>query len=136
MKLAQNSMLGGAPSRLGRMANKRRICYSLAVKRCRVSFQNGDVEHAVEVEACSVYDAVGLAMLKFQRAEFIGFWPTGTYVFNVETRETVESKHVVSYHAFDAWMKRVDGNTQKERETREKLKRLFAMPPSGAKRPA
>ncbi len=44
--------------------------YSMGLSRCRVSFQNLDgIEHAVEVEAESLYEAVALAVAEFRDSE-------------------------------------------------------------------
>src|SRR5580698_4138518 len=59
------------------------------VKRCRVSFVDGDgVEHAVELDARSLYEAVGLAIDRFRRCEHVTYGPQGMHEFIVESRET------------------------------------------------
>jgi hypothetical protein len=48
--------------------------YSAQVKRCRVAFRDSDgVEHAVEVAAGTLYEAVGLAIDRFRRCEHVPY---------------------------------------------------------------
>jgi hypothetical protein len=59
------------------------------VKRCRVAFRDSDgVEHAVEVEARTLYEAVGLAIDRFRRCEHVPYEPKGMHEFIVESRES------------------------------------------------
>jgi len=58
------------------------------VKQCRVSFRDADgIEHAVEVEARTLYEAVGLAIDRFRRCEHVKYDPQGLHEFTVEPRE-------------------------------------------------
>jgi len=58
------------------------------VKQCRVAFRDSDgVEHTVEVEAPTLYEAVGLAIDRFRRCEHAKYEPKGMLEFIVESRE-------------------------------------------------
>ena len=51
----------------------------LGVKQCRVSFQDSEgVEHAVEVEARTLYEA-GLVIDRFRRCEHVQYEPEGGF---------------------------------------------------------
>jgi hypothetical protein len=55
------------------------------VKRCRVSFRDSDgVEHAVELDAGTLYEAVGLAIDRFRRCEHVAYDPEGMHEFTVK----------------------------------------------------
>ena len=57
-------------------------------ERCRVAFRDScGVEHAVEVEARTLYEAVGLAIDRFRRCEHVKYDPQGLHEFTVESRE-------------------------------------------------
>ena len=76
----------------------------MAVMRCRVSFiDSGGTEHAVEVEAETLYDAVGLAIARFEAApsDVLGTSPRGP--FRVEVRQPTAT-HTVQYTAFAKWL--------------------------------
>jgi hypothetical protein len=46
------------------------------VKRCRVSFVDNDgLEHAVEPDTRSLYEAVGLAIDRFRQCEYVSYDP-------------------------------------------------------------
>ena len=48
------------------------------MKRCRVSFRDSDgIEHAVELDARTLYEAVGLAIERFRRCEHVKYDPKG-----------------------------------------------------------
>jgi hypothetical protein len=58
------------------------------VKQCRVSFKDSEgVEHAVEVEARTLYEAVGLAINRFRSCEHVKYEPEGLHEFTVELQE-------------------------------------------------
>ena len=85
-------------------AKRWRIWYLTRVKRCRVSFIDYEgVSHAVEVDANSLYEAVGLAIARFGCAEFVRYAPGGEFL--VEAREP-SSEHRVTLKQFENWMKR------------------------------
>lgn len=76
------------------------------VKRCRVSSRDGDgIEHAVELEASSLYEAVGLAIDRFRRCEHVKYEPQGFHEFIIEPRE-LSSEHRVTRKTFDEWLRR------------------------------
>jgi len=93
-----------------REANKKRICYPARVKQCRVAFKDAEgVEHAVEVEARTLYEAVGLAIDRFRRCEHVKYEPKGLHEFIVESREP-STEHRLTRNMFDAWLGRPGGS--------------------------
>jgi len=55
---------------------------------CRVSYRDSEgIEHTVELEASSLYEAVGLAIERFRHCEHVLYEPNGLYEFVVEPRE-------------------------------------------------
>jgi hypothetical protein len=76
------------------------------VKQCRVSFRDADgIEHAVELEARTLYEAVGLAIDRFRRCEHVKYEPKGLHEFTVEPRDPT-SQHRLTRRMFDAWLRR------------------------------
>jgi hypothetical protein len=60
----------------------------LRVEQCRVSFRDADgIEHAFEVDARTLYQAVGLAIDRFRRYEHVKYEPQALHEFTVEPRE-------------------------------------------------
>ena len=50
------------------------------MKRCRVAFVDSDgIEHAVELDARTLYEAVGLAIDRFRRCEHVSYDPNGMH---------------------------------------------------------
>jgi hypothetical protein len=78
--------------------------------------------HSVEVEARSLYEAVGLAIYRFRQCEFLPYQP-GLHEFVVEAREP-SSQHRVSRKAFEDWLNRPAG-TPREMAQRFDLKKLL-----------
>jgi hypothetical protein len=82
----------------------------LGVKQCRVSFRDADgIEHAVEVEARTLYEAVGLAIDRFRRCEHVRYQPRGLHEFTVEPREPGAQRRLTR-KMFDAWLRRSAGS--------------------------
>jgi hypothetical protein len=80
------------------------------VKQCRVSFKDSEgVEHAVEVEARTLYEAVGLAIDRFRRCEHVPYEPKGLHEFTVEPREP-GAQHRLTRKMFDTWLRRPGGS--------------------------
>ena len=77
---------------------------------CRVSFKDSDgVEHAVELEAKTLYEAVGLAIERFRRCEHVGYDLKGLHEFIVESREP-GTQHRLTRNTFDKWLQRPGGS--------------------------
>jgi hypothetical protein len=69
------------------------------VKRCRGAFRDSDgVEHAIEVEARTLYEAVGLAIDRFRRCEHVPYDPKGMHEFIVESREPSTEHRLTRKH--------------------------------------
>jgi hypothetical protein len=80
------------------------------VKRCRVAFQDSDgIEHAVEVEARTLYEAVGLAIDRFRRCEQVKYEPKGLHEFVVQSRDP-GTEHRLTRKTFDTWLSRPGGS--------------------------
>jgi hypothetical protein len=80
------------------------------VKQCRVSFRDSDgIEHAVELDARTLYEAVGLAIDRFRRCEHVAYDPKGMQEFTVESREP-STQHRLTRNMFDAWLRRPGGS--------------------------
>ena len=96
------------------------------MKRCRVSFRDSDgVEHAVELEARTLYEAVGLAIERFRRCEHVNYDPTGLHEFIVESREP-STQHRLTRNIFDAWLRR-PGGSPADVALRTRLKELLGI---------
>ena len=79
------------------------------VKIARVSYTDVQgVEHAVTVEARSLYHAVGVALARFKSAVPAGA-PGALTKFTVEPRE-VSVQHTVTRKQFDEWLARPNGS--------------------------
>jgi hypothetical protein len=80
------------------------------VKLCRVSFKDSEgIEHAVELEAKTLYEAVGLAIDRFRRCEHVSYDPKGLHEFIVESREP-GTQHRLTRNTFDKWLRRPGGS--------------------------
>ena len=91
------------------------------MKACRVSFTDGDrIKHTVEVEAESLFEAVGLAIGRFQRSEHVGYDPPGYVEFTVEAREP-STEHRVTRMQFNEWLNR-QGRSPREVTLRNKIR--------------
>jgi hypothetical protein len=87
----------------------------------KVSFtDSAGTEHAVEVEAGSLYDAVGLAIARFHGAQKEMLCVEPRCRFTVEMRQPTTT-HAVEYAAFAKWMNERYGSAR-ERAVRAKLK--------------
>lgn len=74
------------------------------MKQCRVSFRDSEgIEHAVELEARTLYEAVGLAIDRFRRCEHVGYDPKGLHEFVVEPHEP-GTQHRLTRNMFDRWL--------------------------------
>ena len=67
------------------------------------------VEHAVELDARTLYEAVGLAINRFRRCEHVQYDPKGLHEFTVESREP-GTEHRLTRNMFDAWLRRPGGS--------------------------
>jgi hypothetical protein len=80
------------------------------VKLCRVSFKDSEgIEHAVKLEAKTLYEAVGLEIDRFRRCEHVGYDPKGLHEFIVESREP-GTQHRLTRNMFDKWLRRSGGS--------------------------
>lgn len=80
------------------------------VKRCRVSYTDSEgIEHAVELDAGSLYEAVGFAIHRFRQCEQVKYEPKGFHEFIVEPREP-KVQHRLTRKVFDDWLRRPGGS--------------------------
>jgi hypothetical protein len=106
------------------------------VKIARVSYTDlAGIEHAVTVEARSLYHAVGIAIARFRSSEAAGE-PGSLTKFTVEPRE-VSVQHTVTRKQFDEWLARPSGSPA-ETAQRNDLRVLLEAsedPPESRRRP-
>ena len=89
---------------------KAKFAILLRVNQCRVSFRDSEgIEHAVDLEARTLYEAVGLAIERFRRCEHVKYDPKGLHEFVVESREP-GTQHRLTRNMFDAWLRRPGGS--------------------------
>lgn len=89
-----------------------------------MSFSDSEgIEHAVELEARTLYEAVGLAIERFRRCEHVKYDPKGLHEFIVEPREP-GTQHRVTRNTFDAWIRR-PGGSPSDVALKTKLKALL-----------
>jgi len=97
------------------------------MKQCRVSFRDADgIEHAVEVDASTLYEAVGLAIDRFRRCEHVKYEPEGLHEFTVEPREP-GTQHRLTRKTFDAWLRR-SAASPADMVLKSKLKAILGEP--------
>jgi hypothetical protein len=100
----------------------------MPVMRCRVSFIDSEgTEHAVEVEAETLYDAVGLAIARFHAAPSDMLCTTPRSRFTVEVCQPTTT-HTVQYVAFAKWMNEPFGHPR-DLAIRAKLRELLKYRP-------
>ena len=80
----------------------------------------------MELEASSLYEAVGLAIFRFRRCEHVLHEPRGLYEFIVEPRE-LTTQHRLTRRMFDEWLRRPGGAPAVVLKTR--LKALLGVSP-------
>ena len=89
-----------------------------------MSFKDADgIEHAVEVEARTLYEAGGLAINLFRSCEHVKYEPQGLHEFTVEPREP-GSQHRLTRNTFDAWLRR-PARSPAEMALKAKLKEML-----------
>jgi hypothetical protein len=88
------------------------------------SFVDSDgVEHAVELDARSLYEAVGLAIDRFCHCEQVPNVPQGMHEFIVESREP-STQHRLRRNMFDGWLRR-PGRSPADVVRKNRLKELL-----------
>jgi hypothetical protein len=87
------------------------------------SWPSDGIEHAVEVEARTLYEAVGLAIDRFRRCEHVKYEPKGLHEFTVEPREP-GTQHRLTRNTFDAWLRR-PGGSPADMALKAKLKEIL-----------
>ena len=93
------------------------------MKLCRVAFRDSEgVEHSVELEARTLYEAVGLAIDRFRRCEHVSYEPKGLHEFIVESQEP-STQHRLTRRLFDAWLRR-PGRSPADAALKTRLKEI------------
>jgi hypothetical protein len=93
-----------------------------------VSFRDSEgIEHAVELDARTLYEAVGLAIDRFRRSEHVTYDPKGMHEFIVESREP-STQHRLTRSMFDAWLRR-PGRSPADVALKTRLKELLGSVP-------
>ena len=76
------------------------------MKRCRVSYTDREgVEHAVELDAGSLYEAIGLAIHRSRRSDHVNCERSAIQKFTIEPQETA-TQHRLPRRVFDEWLRR------------------------------
>ena len=83
-------------------------------------------EHAVDLEARSLYEAVGLAIDRFRHCEHVKYEPLGLHEFIVESREA-STQHRLTRNMFNSWLRR-PGGSPADVALKAKLKDLLGNP--------
>lgn len=96
------------------------------MKTCRVSFRDNEgIAHSVDVDADSLYEAIGRAIARFVRAPYVD--PpvlTAGCEFIVEPREP-NAEHRVPLKKFEAWLD-LKGGTPREMGVRFEVRKILA----------
>ena len=77
----------------------------------------------MDLEARTLYEAVGLAIERFRRCEHVSYDPMGLHEFIVESYEP-STQHRLTRNIFDAWLRRAGGSPA-EVALKTKLKGLL-----------
>lgn len=92
-------------------------------RTCRVTLRDIEgVEHAAEVTAGSLYEAIALGLRAIRDSEWAGEIPEGLNQITVSSAVKVE--HTVSMKQFKQWVER-PGKSPKEILERERIKKLL-----------
>ena len=98
-----------------------------------MSFKDWEgIEHAVELEARTLFEAVGLAIDRFRRCEHVKYDPKGLHEFTVESREP-GTQHRLTRNMFDAWLCR-SGGSPADVALKSRLTELLGETPDGGSR--
>ena len=98
---------------------------NVAVKACRVSCQDlNGVEHALEVSAGSLYEAVGQALRIFRDNEWVEGPGRGQTAITVKVKQP-ETEHTVRVQDFENWLEAAP-RSPAEMALKNKLRDLLA----------
>ena len=97
----------------------------LNVRTCLVSFQDSQgLEHAVEVDASSVYEAAALGLQAFRASELSGYVRPGKTTRLVVTIRRLEAQHEVRVSQLEDWL--VSGSrSPREQVLKGRLRKLL-----------
>jgi len=99
----------------------------MAIMCCRVSFTDSEgIEHAAEVEAETLYEAVGLAIVRLESRPD-GVMPTSSHGPFTPEIKMPPKRHTVPFPSFARWPNEPYGLPQ-ERARREQIKKLLPRP--------
>jgi hypothetical protein len=95
-------------------------------RNCLVSFTDSEgIRHAVEVAACSLYEAAALAMGEFRRCGFTADAPGPATRLTVTVRPPATS-HEVRLSKIEAWL-HSGGRSPNEQATKVRLRELLRL---------
>jgi hypothetical protein len=98
----------------------------MALSRCRVSYVDASgLEHAIEVQADSVYEAAALAVREFRRDEFITEPPTTMTELCVEVFSRPK-EHRLRLKQLTNWAETAACKGPSEQLKRERVRELLA----------
>jgi hypothetical protein len=91
---------------------------------CRVSCRDiEDIEHAVEVNAESLYEAVARGLAVFRNADWVSQIGSGQTTITVAVKQP-EVQHTVRMRDFEAWLES-NGRSPAEMALKSRLRELF-----------
>jgi hypothetical protein len=108
------------------VANRRRICYALAVvlRTCTVAVKDvRDVVHSIEVTAETLYEAIATALAALQQDNWVGDIGQGFATVTVLVQQP-PVKHEVKMKDFVSWLGR-QGRSPAEVILKQKLEKIL-----------
>jgi len=100
----------------------------MPVRSCRVTIRDMEgVEHAVQVTAGTLYEAVALGLASIRTDEWVEGIPEGLNVVKVAA-SNIPVEHSVPIKDFNAWLKK-NGGSPREMAGRQKIKAILGLFP-------
>ncbi len=107
-------------------ANKRRSYTKFVPHACRVSFVDiSGIEHAVQVQASTMYEAAGLAIAAFRAAKLHECEPGVMTELEVQVM-TPAASHRLRVRKFEEWLHGGIGKNAKEQLVKVTLQKLLS----------
>ena len=114
------------------MANQWRICYTVLVPFCWVSYRDIEgIEHAAEVTSTSLYEAVAIAVARFRREDGWVMCPSGPGCeFQVRVMPDSPVTHTVSLKKVETFAVHGTVAGPKDIVRKERIRRLLGLDPN------
>jgi len=98
----------------------------MSIRSCRVAICDIDgVDHAVEVTASTLYEAVALGLVSLRGEDWVSAIPEGLNAVKVSVMN-VPIEHSVRIQDFNAWLRR-EGGTPRERADRSRVREILRL---------